>query len=229
MIDLFNGDCIEKLRTLPTASIDLAVLDPPYSFQTTRGGGAFGSKNREYHGGLAPMAHGLNPDVLSEVLRVLKAPNLYIWGNWRAIIEYLDVFRQYNTTLLAWHKTNPPPLCSNKYLTDTEYCLHVRAKGVRIRGGYADHRTWWATPLNTEDRDLYGHPTPKPVDITRAMIRNSSDPGQVVLDPFLGSGTTGVAAIMEGRGIIGCEIEPKYYKTAKARIEREALWAGAVE
>lgn len=225
-IDLFNGDCLDRLRTIPTASVDLAVLDPPYDFRDVRGGGAFGSKNRTYHGELEPMSRGLNAEIVSEVMRVLKAPNLYLWGNWRAIVGYLDTFGRYNTTLLSWHKTNPPPLCSNKYLTDTEYCLHIRAKGVKIRGGYADHKTWWVTPLNTQDRDLYKHPTPKPVDITRVMIRNSTDPDQVVLDPFLGSGTTGVAAVMEGRSFIGCEIDPQHFRTAKARIEREALWAG---
>lgn len=193
---------------------------------TPRGGGGFGSKVKAYHGELEPLSHGLDADTLAEVMRVLKAPNLYLWGNWRAIKTYLGVFAEYNTNLLSWHKSNPVPMCSNKYLTDTEYCLFVRARGVKVRGGYADHGTYWITPLNTEDKRLYGHPTPKPVDIIRTMIRNSSDTGQTVLDPFMGSGATGCAAVLEGRSFIGCEIDPGYYRTARERIRREAMWAG---
>ena len=155
-------------------------------------------------------------------MRILKAPNLYIWGNWKAITKYVAIFKDLNTALLCWHKSNPVPTCSNKYLSDTEYCLFIRAKGVKVRGGYDDHGTYWVTPLNTADRKQYGHPTPKPVEIIRRMIRNSSDPGDTVLDPFMGSGSTGCAAVMEGRGFIGCEIDPGYYRTAEARIKGTA-------
>ena len=86
-------------------------------------------------------------------------------------------------------------------------------------GGFADHHTYWITPLNTKDKKLYNHPTIKPVDIIRTMIRNSCPPGGTVFDPFMGSGTTGVAAVLEGRNFIGCEIDPGYYRTAEQRIK----------
>ena len=221
-IELHQGDCLEWLRTIPDATIDLAILDPPYIFKSTRGGGAFGSNAKEYHGTLAPLSRGMDAEVAKEVLRIMKAPNLYIWGNWKAIEMYLGLFKGYNTNLLSWHKSNPVPMCANKYLSDTEYCLFIRAPGVKVRGGYEDHGTWWLTPLNTEDKRQYNHPTPKPVDIIRRMIRNSSDPGDLVLDPFMGSGSTGHACVLEGRRFMGCEIEAGYFETAKARIEGAA-------
>ena len=218
-IELHQGDCLEWLRTLPDNSVDLAILDPPYNIKSTEGGGAFGSNAKEYHGKLAPLSRGLDIDVLAEVLRVMKATNLYIWGNWRAITQYLLAFQGCNTNILSWHKSNPVPMCANKYLNDTEYCLFIRAPGVKVRGGYEDHGTWWLTPLNVEDKKQYNHPTPKPVDIIRRMIRNSSDPGDTVLDPFMGSGSTGHACAIEGRRFLGCEIDAGYFETAKARIE----------
>ena len=217
--ELHQGDCLEWMKGQPDAIADLAILDPPYNIQSTRGGGAFGSNAREYHAELAPLSRGLDKNIIKEVLRLLKAPNLYIWGNWRAITEYIPLFKGYNTNLLSWHKSNPVPMCSNKYLNDTEYCLFIRAPGVKLRGGYEDHGTWWLTPLNTEDRKLYGHPTPKPLEIIRQMVRNSTDPGDTVLDPFTGSGTTGHACVLEHRHFIGCEIDAGYFETARARIK----------
>lgn len=71
------------------------------------------------------------------------------------------------------------------------------------------------------DKKLYGHPTCKPVDIVRNFIINSSQEGDVVLDPFMGSGTTAVAAIRQKRKFIGFEINEKYHKTASRRIRNE--------
>lgn len=218
--ELHQGDCLEWMKGQPDGIADLAILDPPYIFESTTGGGAFGSNAKYYHGKLSPLSNGLDTDIIREVIRMLKAPNLYIWGNWRAIAEYLQVFKGLNTNLLSWHKSNPVPMCSNKYLNDTEYCLFIRAPGVKLRGGYEDHGTWWLTPLNTEDKRLYGHPTPKPLDIIRQMVRNSTDPGDLVLDPFMGSGTTGHACAIEGRRFLGCEIDAGYFQTASARIKR---------
>lgn len=142
---------------------------------------------------IRPLTHGLDDAIMDECIRVMKRVNIYIWGNWRAITGYLDRFRdwdRFSTVLMSWHKTNPVPTCSNKYLNDTEYCLFVRERGVPLYGGYKDHGTYWTTPTNVGDKKLYLHPTIKPLDIIRTMIRNSSKSGDTVLDPFLGSGTT---------------------------------------
>lgn len=213
-VTLYQGDCREHI---PNVKADLIIMDPPYVLpHVSQGGGTFG--DREYQNDLVTLANGVDANLMSLILNTLDKTNIYIWGNWKAIVDYLQYFGDCNTALLSWHKTNPVPMCSNKFLNDTEYCLFARQPGVKINGGYNDHKTYWVTPLNTADKKLYNHPTIKPVDIIRTMIRNSCPEGGTVFDPFMGSGTTGVAAVLEGRNFVGCEINPTYYETAKRRI-----------
>ena len=214
------GDCLELMKQLPDGSVDLIVTDPPYEFHNGHGGGSFGTEARGYHDELKGLDKGVTDDVLREFMRVLKIPNLYIWCNKAQIRQYLNFFCDAGCTfdILTWHKTNPVPTCSEKYLSDTEYCLYFR-KGAKLYGTYDTKRKFWVTELNVKDKELYDHPTIKPLDIIRQLVENSTLPGDTVLDPFMGSGTTGVACELSDRKFIGYEIEPKYYETAKKRIE----------
>ena len=227
MIDLRQGDCLELMKDIPDKSVDLVVMDPPYDFMTKHksknytGAGAFGKLGRSYHGELenSNLITGINYDVLNEVVRVLKKVNVYIWCNKEQIKDYLDFFKNYNFELLTWHKTNPVPTCNNKYLSDTEYLLFFREKGVPIYGSYGTKKKYYVTPTNKADKDKFGHPTIKPVDIIENLIINSSNANDVVLDPFMGSGTTGVACVNTGRKFIGIEIDKTYFEIAKDRID----------
>jgi len=213
------GDCMDCMGELKDGSIDLIVTDPPYEFRNGHGGGTFGTDNREYHGELQGIDKGIKNDVLEEMLRVMKVPNLYIWCNKNQVRQYLDFFEDAGCTydILTWHKTNPVPTCCNKYLSDTEYCLYFR-KGAQLYGAYETKHKYWVTELNTKDKDMYDHPTIKPLPIIRQLVENSSQPGDIVLDPFMGSGTTGVACMETGRDFIGYEIEPRYFNMAERRI-----------
>jgi len=123
-----------------------------------------------------------------------------------------------NYNIISWHKTNPIPACGNKYLTDTEFILFFRERGVKIYGEFHTKFTYYLTPLNQKDKKLYGHPTVKPLNIVRNFIINSSLPGDIVLDPFMGSGTTAVACLETGRHFIGFETNEDYYNIALSRI-----------
>jgi len=152
--------------------------------------------------------------------------NIYIWCNKEQIFQYMSYFNNRKGNdggkifmdLLTWHKTNPIPLCSQKYLSDTEYILFFKERGVQLYGSYETKRKWYATPINTADKNQWGHPTIKPLSIVQTLIENSTQPGDVVLDPFMGSGTTAVACIRSGREYLGFEMDPEYYKTCKARV-----------
>lgn len=120
---------------------------------------------------------------------------------------------------MCWHKTNPTPTCGNKYLTDTEFCLFFREKGVKVYGEYATKRTFYVSTKNLEDKKLYNHPTIKPLEIIQNLIINSSNEGDIVLDPFLGRGTTVVASKMLNRQYIGFEINKDYFEIAQKRID----------
>lgn len=174
---ILNMDCIEGLKDIPDKSVDLILTDPPYLFDSLSGGGL--ARVRKYFDDLEPMSAGVSEGLLAEFTRVLKRPNMYLWGNWKSILNYLDFFKGtgYYSNLLSWHKTNPPPLCNNQWLKDTEYCLYVRGKGVRLYGDFHTHGTYWVTTNNLMQSNKYGHPTVKPLDIFKTLVTNSTEGG----------------------------------------------------
>lgn len=223
---IYNEDCLEGMRRMPDGCVDLVITDPPYDFKSTRGGGAFGSKSedsskgRAYHAELFPISQGFTIEVLDEMCRLCRIPNIYVFCSKDQLPQLLDyaVKRKFNFDILCWHKPNPVPTCSNKYLSDTEYIIFMRGKGARVYGSYETKRKYWVQQVNREDKRLYNHPTVKPLNIIRNLIINSSEMGGVILDPFIGTGTTAVAAMQEGRRYIGFEIDNRYYETAKERV-----------
>ena len=223
--ELLKGDCMELLKDIPDKSIDLIIMDPPYKKKGNgyyAPGGAFGAKTREYHNELDnnQLLNGITDDVLDELVRVMKKINIYIWCNKEQLRQYIDYFENKgcNTDLLTWHKTNPVPTCNNKYLSDTEYLYHFKEKGVRIYGSYATKKKYYVTSTNKKDKELYNHPTIKPLEIISNLVINSSSENDVVLDPFMGSGTSGVACKLNNRNFIGMEINEEYFNIAQNRI-----------
>ena len=176
-----------------------------------------------------PFAEGRNGmftnDVLVELCRVMKKINIYIFCSKEQIPQMLDFFlpKKVNWQIILWHKTNPIPTCGNSYMPDTEYCLFFREKGVFVGGSPKTKATYYVTPTNKEDKQKYRHPTPKPLQIIKNLIINSSKEGDLVLDPYVGSGTTAVAAKELNRHYIGIDKEEKYCNTAKERLEIEQL------
>lgn len=226
-MSLYNGDCLELLKGIPDNSIDLVVTDPPYMMTTGESGGAFGKDKRAYHNEIDPLTKNFNLDVLDELVRVLKKINIYIWCSKDQLRQYIDYFedRGCKTDLLCWHKTNPTPTCNSTYLSDTEYLLFFREKGVKVYGTYHSKKKFYVSPTNKEDKKLYGHPTIKPLEIIENLIINSSCVGDTVLDCFMGSGTTGVACVNTGRKFIGMELGAQYFNTATERINKaKSAW-----
>lgn len=220
---LIQGDCLELMRHLQDKSVDLVVTDPPYDVHAGKGGGAFG--NRSSYKEIEFMSSGFDESVLNELIRVMKKINIYIFCSQKQIpflIHYFHEQHGCNWNLLTWHKTNPVPACKNKYLSDTEYIFFAREKGVPVNGEYKTKKTYYVTPLNTKEKKLYNHPTVKPQLILNNLIINSSAEDGVVLDPFMGSGSIGVAALNNGRKFIGFEIKQEYVETAQHRV-KEAL------
>ena len=223
---IYNQDCLEGMKRMPDGCVDLVIADPPYDFKSTKGGGAFGSKSgdgskgRAYHAELLPMSQGFTVDWLDEACRLCRIPNLYVFCSKDQLPQLLGyaVKRKLNFDVLTWHKPNPVPTCSNKYLSDTEYIVFMRGKGAKVCGTYETKHKYWIEQVNTADKKKYGHPTIKPLNIICQLIINSCEVSGVVLDPFMGSGTTAVAAIIEGCRYIGFEIDKSYYETAIKRI-----------
>lgn len=222
---LYQGDCLEVMKDIEDGSVDLVVTDPPYEIATT-GAGIYKQADKQYIKELNGMKDGFSEEVLDELCRVMKKINIYFFCSQRQIIPLLDYFvkkKKCNWNILSWHKTNPIPACGNKYLTDTEFILFFREKGVKVYGSFDTKRTWYATPLNQSDKKKYGHPTVKPLSILENLVVNSSQEGEVVLDCFMGSGSTGIVALNNRRKFIGIELDTQYFNIAKERIEKETM------
>lgn len=236
MIDLRHGDCLELMKDIADKSVDLVVIDPPYEVANT-GGGFFGENSTTYRDGkttytygkryvmnqIKTMKNGFDGEVLDELVRIMKKINIYIWCSKKQLIKLINYFeeKKCNWNIITWHKTNPIPACGNKYLTDTEYCLFFREKGVKVYGEFKTKFTYYVSPLNAKDKKLYKHPTIKPLNIIENLIINSSLENDTILDCFMGSGTTGVACKQLNRNFIGIELDEEYFNIAKKRIEEK--------
>lgn len=215
---------MELHKDIPDSSIDLVVTDPPYEIDTSLGGGIYRQPNHGYIRRLTDIDSGFNPEILDELVRVLKRINIYIFCSQRQIIPLLDYFvreRGCNWNTIDLIKTNPVPACGNTYMKDKEFCLFFREKGVRLYGTYETKRTYFLTTVNDRalDNKAYGHPTVKPYELVERLVMNSSQEEETVLDPFMGSGTTGAVCKELGRDFIGMEISREYFESARRRIE----------
>ena len=241
---VYNEDCYKAIKDIPDKSIDLVYIDIPYDFEANGGGGCFGTKKRDYHGeyekvnqntnasrvwnstakyanDLAEIAFGIDFSILEELCRVMKKIHIYIWCSKKQIPALLNYFLDKGCffEILTWHKTNPIPTCNNKYLSDTEYCLLFREEGTSVNNGtFKTKSKYYISEINVKDKGLYEHPTIKPLSFVKNHIINSTKEGDVVLDCFLGSGTTAVACKELGRNFLGFEIDPKYYQIAVDRL-----------
>lgn len=225
MYNIMNGDCIDLMKGIPDNSVDLVITDPPYEI-STNGAGIYKQPDKKYINELVGMKNGFSKDILDELCRIMKKINIYIFCSQKQIIPLLDYFvkdKGCNWNIISWHKTNPIPACGNKYLTDTEFILFFREKGVRVYGEFNTKRTWYATPLNQIEKRKYKHPTVKPQLILQNLVINSSKDNDVILDPFMGSGSTGVASICLNRNFIGIELDCEYFKVANERIKDAEL------
>lgn len=224
--NIYCCDSYEAIKQVPDKSIDLIVTDPPYQINQLEGGGMLDEKriaNLMYELGDNSLDIGIRDEILNEFLRICKTPNIYIWCNKIPIPHLLDFFVNKHGLLfdiISWHKTNAMPLCGSKYLTDTEYCLYFR-QNVRLNTTYATAMTHYELPINIRDKERFQHATIKPMKIIENLIINSSKEGDLVFDPFMGSGTTAVAAKNLGRHYLGFEINPKWAKIAKDRLNNQ--------
>ena len=183
---IYNEDCYEGIKKIPDKSIDLIVTDPPYEIEglSDKPHGIF-SKNghtRKYEQEMlkAGLGNGMDYAILDEYMRIMKTPNIYIWCNKAMILPLLKYFveeRKLNFDIIILNKTNVPPFTSGHYLKDKEYCLYFWGKGVKINPTFETGKTVYVTKVNIDDRNKYGHPTIKPLEIIKNLIENSSEVG----------------------------------------------------
>ena len=218
------GDSLEIIKQIPDESIDLIVTDPPYIIN-----GDTNSNTKEWRGvksldkikkGLNHIANGFKvEEYFIEFERLMKKFNAFIFCSNHQIVELMQEGqkRGYFTTLLVWHKTNTVPFANGVFRSDLEYIVHIRESGATFLGNAKEKSRIYISPTEVSK---YGHPTEKPIELIKRYIRIGSNENDVVLDPFLGSGTTVQACINLNRQYIGIEIDEKYYQVACERRDK---------
>ena len=211
-INLLNGDCFELLQDIPDESIDMVLTDPPYgmNFQS-------GHRKNKYEKIMGDSNLDWLDDFVNEIYRVSK-PNTahYVFCSFHHIDKFKQAiekkFKVKN--ILTWVKNNTSMGdLKGDFAPKTEFIIFFH-KGRRLINGKRDPNVLEFKKTRNEL-----HPTQKPVDMTEYLIGKFSDEGDVILDPFMGSGTTGVACLNTNRSFIGIELDDDYFNIAKERIE----------
>ncbi|MBQ81596.1 MAG: site-specific DNA-methyltransferase [Crocinitomicaceae bacterium] len=240
---LFRGDSFKVLKKIDSDSIDSIITDPPY-FLSNNGitckGGKMVSVNKgnwDKNTGFIDV-YNFNYNWIKESLRVLKDGgtlwvsgtyhNIYIIGS---IINQISDFKILNN--ITWIKTSPPPNLSCRYFThSTETILWIR-KGEKSKHffdydlmkkknhGKQMKDVWLIGRPKKVEKRFGKHPTQKPEELLERMILSSTREGDVILDMFNGSGTTGVVSVRNKRKYIGVELKNEYYSISKKRLTFE--------
>jgi len=240
------GDCISAIERLPAASVDLVFADPPYNLQLggdlRRPDDSLVDAVDDDWDKFSSFAEydAFTRAWLSACRRVLKPDGaLWVIGSYHNIFRVGAILQDLGFWMLndiVWRKANPMPNFRGRRFTNAHETLIWAARGEHskytfhyeaLKGGNDDlqMRSDWYLPLCTGEERLKDgagakvHPTQKPEALLARVMLSASNPGDVILDPFFGTGTTGAVAKALGRRFIGCEREETYAKAARARID----------
>jgi site-specific DNA-methyltransferase (adenine-specific) len=210
---LYCGDCLEVLPTLE--KVDAVITDPPYKHGSMNGSG-FAGECEFYADGKIDFISDFDLNLYKTLLSGVS-DQIVAFCSRDLVPEWLDFAKSEfgGFDVHFWHKTNAIPFTHNVWKSDIEYLI----LGWRKKTHQPVHQSMkskaYISPICTDDY----HPTAKPVNLMAKYVQVLLPPNGVCLDPFMGSGTTGVAAAQLGRRFIGVERERKYFDIACQRIE----------
>lgn len=227
--EIYNEDCLQGMKSIPDESVDCIVTDPPYRLTSRGGSGTMSGYLVTDLSRKGKVFENNNIDIqdyIDELYRVLKdRTHCYIMCNQLNLPHFLQVISNSKfkyVKCLVWDKGNK--ICGRFYMNCFEYIIMLRKGGERPINncGSPDLLRY----PNKKTKDANGkniHDSEKPVDLMEVLISNSTNPGDTILDPFMGSGTTAVGAIRAKRNYIGFELQKEYCDAARERIHREML------
>ena len=228
---LHLGDCIAGLATLGDKSVDHVICDPPYDAKTDAGHVKAGGRSRVKSIGVGVLDAESESLIARELERITKRWILVFCadeqlGSWQA------AFRSCGRIVRDgwWRKTNGSPQFTGDRpgVPGEHIAIAHGGRSGRMKWNGGGRHAYWET--NTcSGRERTEHPTQKPLDLMRMLVEDFTDPGDLVLDPFAGSGTTGVACRMLGRRFIGWELSPAYHEIACRRLRGEEAVPNAAQ
>lgn len=229
MIDLYNSDCLKKLNELEEESIDLIVTDPPYRISSRGNFGSTGGmlkKDLSMKGKIFENNDILPSDYANLFYRVLKNnTHCYVMTNHINLQDMLNSFTDVGFHFiksLIWDKHNK--IMGRFYMSQFEYILFFRKGGERPINNCGTSDILCVPNKKLQDANGNNlHDTEKPVELMKILIENSTNKGEVVLDPFMGIGSTALACKQLDRDFIGIEIDEKYFNITKDRIENKVI------
>ena len=220
-------DCLEGLAAIPDKSVDLIATDPPYFLSMGHAGSKTNARksdrlqsNRTFDD--LAICTPFYKQLFKEYRRVLKEDgSFYFFTDWRGYAYYFPLINAELPVcnMLVWDKLSGP---GSFYSFNHELIIFGTYKSKTKQG--VGSSVWRIKGFSSGARSTDGekvHPSQKPIEIIQKMIEDSTEPGGVVLDTFMGSGTTAVACIRTGRNYIGFELTENYHSIAMKRIEQE--------
>ena len=238
---LYLADSLELLKNLPSESVDVIFADPPYFLSnggiTCKGGKAVSVNKGDWDKAATfEDKHRFNLDWIGLCKNILKTNGtIWISGTLHNIYSVGMALEQTGFKIMnniTWQKTNPPPNLSCRYFThSTETILWAKKSGdakhffnyelMKELNGGKQMKDVWSGALTPHKEKIFGkHPTQKPLYLLKKVLLASTREGDLVLDPFCGSGTTGVACKLLGRKFIGIDNDRDFIALAKERIMR---------
>lgn len=244
---IYKGDCLDLIKKLPKQSVDMVFADPPYNLSNdgiTCKSGRIASVNK----GDWDKSKGLKLDYqftkkwLKLIKRVLT-PQGTVWisGTYHNIYYIAFALAELDYAIIndiAWFKPNAAPNMSCRCFTASHETLLWAKKNKKAKH-YFDYnlvkkindgkqmRSVWKIPTTPKSEKKYGnHPTQKPIELLKRCIISSTNINDTILDPFCGSGTTGVVALLSNRKFIGIEIDPSFVELTIKRIDNSIIDGG---
>lgn len=236
MINLMQGDCLERMKEIPDGSVDLVLTSPPYNMNLRISNGRYVSrqivkelstKYDDYDDNL-PMEDyfSLLKNIVGECLRVsdLVFFNIQpLTGNKPAVYRLIGEYHDKIKELIVWDKVNAQPAIGQSVL-NSQFELIIIFQNSKPESRAFKSATFERGTLSNvwsvkrERQPIKGLGAAFPSELARTVIENFSEPGQTILDPFLGSGTTGIEAVKSGRNFIGIELSQARLDAATQRI-----------
>ncbi|MCD6497452.1 MAG: site-specific DNA-methyltransferase [Deltaproteobacteria bacterium] len=236
---LFHADSLDVLARLPQGSVNLIFADPPYFLSnggmTCQSGKRANVDKGQWDRARSPEdIHEFNMEWLSLCQRALH-PNgtMFVTGTRHVIFSVGFAMQQLGFKLLndiSWYKVTPPPNLSCRYFTHSTETIIWAARNQKSKhffdyqsmkldnAGKQMRSLWSIMPPRKAEKRFGKHPTQKPIALLDRIIRAASQPGDLILDPFNGSGTTGIAAALLDRRYIGSDLDPQYLRLTVKRF-----------
>ena len=241
--NIYNMDCLEGMKLIPDGSVDAVVTSPPYNIclrvrgenytHTTKGEKRNGLEANKYTNGLSDSLemedyYNWQCECIDQMLRITTGVVFYniqaVTGNKSAVLRIMGKYADNIREVMIWDKLNAEPAIRDHILnSEFEFIIafdHGDCKGRQFRTFNAERGTL-SNILRIGKNRENEHRAAFPLMLPRQLIRNFTNEGDTVCDPFMGSGTTAIAALKEKRHFVGFELDKGYFNMATKRIKAE--------